>query len=194
MNTLELFPLQIVAYPLKKVPLHIFEERYKRLINTCIKADQPFGLVFRSKKSLAKFGCTLRVTEVLSRYPGGELDIMTQGETIFSIKSKTFHGNLMVGRVEFLEDIHDATRKEIEDVREKYLRLLVLNGVSEDIERHLKKHLSFELIEYIQLPDNLELMLISTQSEKIRLKIIIDVFDQMLDADSRLTNTKLFEA
>ena len=43
MNKLKLFPLGLVAYPTKIVPLHIFEERYKVLINECISLKQEFG-------------------------------------------------------------------------------------------------------------------------------------------------------
>ena len=41
---LPLFPLQSVFYPGETVPLHIFEERYKQLINDCRKEALTFGI------------------------------------------------------------------------------------------------------------------------------------------------------
>lgn len=40
-----LFPLNTVLFPGMVLPLHIFEERYKQLINLCLKEHQPFGVV-----------------------------------------------------------------------------------------------------------------------------------------------------
>ena len=59
MNKLKLFPLGLVAYPTKIVPLHIFEERYKALINECISLKQEFGMVYSMDNGLADFGLSL---------------------------------------------------------------------------------------------------------------------------------------
>ena len=41
-----LFPLpNVVLFPSVMLPLHIFEERYKTMINVCINDDAPFGIV-----------------------------------------------------------------------------------------------------------------------------------------------------
>jgi Lon protease-like protein len=44
-ESLPLFPLNIVLFPSMVFPLHIFEERYKLMINTCLAQDKPFGVV-----------------------------------------------------------------------------------------------------------------------------------------------------
>ena len=43
-----LFPLGVVLLPQMKMPLHIFEERYKVMINECIDQGKPFGIVYRA--------------------------------------------------------------------------------------------------------------------------------------------------
>ena len=45
MATLPLFPLNTVLFPGMQLKLHIFEERYKLMINSCIESNQPFGVV-----------------------------------------------------------------------------------------------------------------------------------------------------
>ncbi|MEX0613350.1 MAG: LON peptidase substrate-binding domain-containing protein, partial [Pirellulales bacterium] len=42
---LRLFPLQSVLFPGMRMPLHIFEDRYKTMIRDCIEDDAPFGVL-----------------------------------------------------------------------------------------------------------------------------------------------------
>ena len=42
-----LFPLDIVVVPKERIPLHIFEPRYKRMIKDSIKTGDPFGIVLK---------------------------------------------------------------------------------------------------------------------------------------------------
>ena len=87
MMKLKLFPLGIVAFPSKFVPLHIFEERYKTLINECISLKKEFGMVYSMDNGLADFGCSLSVSEIIKTYQNGEMDIITKGQRIFKIHS-----------------------------------------------------------------------------------------------------------
>ena len=93
---LKLFPLGIVAFPSKFVPLHIFEERYKKLINECIDQNSEFGVVYQDTNGLADVGCTVTVTKLLNKYPDGRMDIITQGKKIFKLKDQAVIGKLDV--------------------------------------------------------------------------------------------------
>ena len=42
---LPLFPLNVVLFPGQTLPLHIFEPRYRIMIQRCIEQSQPFGVV-----------------------------------------------------------------------------------------------------------------------------------------------------
>ena len=85
---LNLFPLGIVAFPNKSIPLHIFEDRYKRMINDCIDNGNEFGIIYQNIKGIAEFGCTVSVTKLLKRYPDGRMDILSKGNRIFKLDSK----------------------------------------------------------------------------------------------------------
>lgn len=76
---LPLFPLQVVLFPGSVLPLHIFEERYKQLINECDESGNPFGINLVHNDILAPVGCTARVTAVKARYDDGKMDIVVQG-------------------------------------------------------------------------------------------------------------------
>ncbi len=81
---LPIFELPLVLLPGELVPLHIFEERYKRMIAHCLEDGEPFGIVFRDGEGGARrVGCEARVTEVTERFDDGRLNIIVTGERPF---------------------------------------------------------------------------------------------------------------
>ena len=82
---LPLFPLQVVLLPGQRLPLHIFEERYKIMIGECIEDDAPFGVVLVGKNGIHKIGCVARVAQVLEKFPDGRMNILTLGEQRFEV-------------------------------------------------------------------------------------------------------------
>lgn len=85
-DALPLFPLSLVLYPEERLPLHIFEDRYKEMIGRCLREDIPFGIVNTNDERVARVGCTARVEKVLERYPDGRLDVLVRGEDRFHVR------------------------------------------------------------------------------------------------------------
>lgn len=79
MKTLGLFPLNIVLFPESAYPLHIFEDRYKILINDCYDNSLPFGINFINSKGMNHIGCSAIVSDIFKRYPDGRLDVLVAG-------------------------------------------------------------------------------------------------------------------
>ena len=78
---LPIFELPVAILPGELMPLHIFEERYKRMIGHCLESDEPFGIVLRDDEEGARrIGCTARVTDVLDRSDDGRMNIVVAGE------------------------------------------------------------------------------------------------------------------
>lgn len=102
---LPLFPLNTVLFPGMYLPLHIFEERYKEMINLCLREERPFGVVFIRENSaglepeLQTVGCTARVTQ-MQPLEGGRMNIVTIGEERFRIRALRHHRPYLVGEVE----------------------------------------------------------------------------------------------
>lgn len=80
-----LFPLGLVLLPQMVLPLHIFENRYKIMINECLSEDQAFGIVYFDGQQIQKVGCTARITRVIKRYVDGRMDIEVKGEQRFYV-------------------------------------------------------------------------------------------------------------
>ena len=82
---LALFPLQIVVFPGEAVNLHIFEPRYRQLIQDCIDQGITFGIPTFQNGKVLDFGTEVQLVGIEKRYPGGELDIKTKAKGIFRV-------------------------------------------------------------------------------------------------------------
>ena len=84
-NFIPIFPLSIVVYPGEELNLHIFEPRYKQLIEECAETNKPFGIPIVIKNHLNEMGTLVEIREVTTKYDNGEMDIKTRGSKVFRI-------------------------------------------------------------------------------------------------------------
>jgi len=194
MSHLKLFPLSLVSFPTKIVPLHIFEERYKILISECINNKSEFGIVYQNNNSLADFGCSMKVLKVVKNYPDGRMDIISKGKNIFKLNSQSLDGELLIGEVKYKESKIDQSSENFEILKDKYIKILLMLGITSNLDGHLKKNIPFELLEGISLPSEFELMLISTNSESDRIKILDRIFDKILKNEFSIPDASHFES
>jgi len=189
LDNIPLFPLNIVALPRERIPLHIFEPRYKRMIKDRIKTGAPFGIVLRDEKGVKSIGCSVKIIRVLKEHPTGEYDIIVQGQRCFRIKDKVQENDkLWIGNVTYLEDQESATTDLLEKTRDQYLHILLKLGLNEDMERHMAKNQSFDFVELINLPNKIKQKLIETNDENQRLKVISRIFTGVMSMVSFGTN------
>jgi Lon protease-like protein len=108
MFELSLFPLNTVLFPGMQLPLHIFEARYKQMIEHCLQEDQPFGVVLirRGAEALGplaepfSIGCTARIVDV-QPLQEGRMQITAVGEQRIKINSLNYEQPYLVGQVEY---------------------------------------------------------------------------------------------
>ncbi|HEY5464454.1 MAG TPA: LON peptidase substrate-binding domain-containing protein [Hanamia sp.] len=84
-NFIPIFPLSIVVYPHEGLNLHIFEPRYKQLINECFDQKKPFGIPVVINNKISEMGTLLDIIEITKVYETGEMDIKTKGAKVFRI-------------------------------------------------------------------------------------------------------------
>lgn len=189
MDNMPLFPLNIVAVPKERIPLHIFEPRYKRMIKDSIKTGDPFGIVLKDDKGVKSIGCSVKIIRVLKEHPTGEYDIIVQGQQCFRIKDKVQENDqLWIGNVTYLADQESTPEDLLEKTRDQYLHILLKLGLNEDMERHMSKSRSFDFIEFINLPNKIKQQLIETNDENQRLGIINRIFTGVMTMVSFGTN------
>jgi len=108
-----LFPLGIVALPTERIPLHIFEDRYRRMIERCLAAapdslEREFGILWLSDDELKDVGCACEIDAVLDRMDDGRLNILARGTRPFRLIERQDELPYPAGVVEFLSDGDDA--------------------------------------------------------------------------------------
>ncbi|MEA2390848.1 MAG: hypothetical protein QOK31_957 [Solirubrobacteraceae bacterium] len=104
MHDFPLFPLALVALPTETVPLHIFEERYKTMIDECLERDGEFGIVWAADDGLRPIGCACEIAEVLERMEDGRINLVSRGTRPFRLVERQEHLPYPAGIVELLDD------------------------------------------------------------------------------------------
>jgi uncharacterized protein len=125
-NFIPIFPLSIVVYPGEELNLHIFEPRYKQLIEECAETNKPFGIPIVIKNHLNEMGTLVEIKEVTTKYENGEMDIKTRGSKVFRILEviKEVPDKLYSGAiVNYPSNSVDAGKRE--------LMQRVINGIKE---------------------------------------------------------------
>lgn len=116
MKTIPIFPLNLVVFPDSKYPLHIFEERYKILIQKCLQENSGFGIVASIDKKISDVGVYVKVTEILKTYINGELDIVVTGIERFLINYTSLHPDgYYLADVEKYNDDHSTVDPKLND-------------------------------------------------------------------------------
>lgn len=82
---LPMFPLKLVAFPGEALNLHIFEPRYKQLINECEANGTTFGIPAFIEDKVQEIGTEIELIAIDKVYPKGEMDIRTRGIGLFKI-------------------------------------------------------------------------------------------------------------
>jgi uncharacterized protein len=82
-NFIPIFPLAIVVYPGEQLNLHIFEPRYKQLINESFESKKPFGIPSVIGDKMNEMGTLVEIKEISKTYDDGKMDIRTEGIQVF---------------------------------------------------------------------------------------------------------------
>src|SRR5947207_657518 len=144
--------------PDERVPLHIFEPRYRELIGECLDNLTEFGLIYQQGVALSPVGTRARVEGVLERFPDGRLNVVAAGTTRFRLIEETSGRSFITARVGDLDDIgdppsdlapfHAEERKvvhlepgAIEALRAFYARLLLPGDTVLDLMSSWRSHL-----------------------------------------------------
>ncbi|MBR9987222.1 MAG: LON peptidase substrate-binding domain-containing protein [Desulfosarcina sp.] len=123
--TIPLFPLGLVLLPGMRLPLHIFEERYKQMIADCLADHRPFGIVLFDGQAIHSVGCMARIDKVMKRYDDGRMDIMTRGGERFVLRELIEDRAYLEARVFFFDDTEKVSSDDnLEDVIETAMNLL----------------------------------------------------------------------
>jgi ATP-dependent Lon protease len=142
---LPLFPLpDVVLFPGRPLPLHIFEFRYRILMNTILSGDRRFGvlMVDPSRGTVANYGCCAEIVH-FQRLPDDRMKILTLGQQRFRVLEYVREKPYLVGLVQWIED--QPTTQDLRPIGRQLKQML------KDV-----VHLSAKLTDQkIELPEDL---------------------------------------
>ncbi|MBB4664372.1 LON peptidase substrate-binding domain-containing protein [Conexibacter arvalis] len=172
-----LFPLGIVALPGEIVPLHIFEERYKAMIERCLRSGGEFGIVWLSDDGLRPVGCACEVTEVLERMEDGRLNLLARGTRPFRIVEREERLPWPAGTVEFLEDRDEAADAQaLETARETYALLVEQATERRPDAGELGEMGAYAMAATVDFGHDAKQGLLDLRSENARLRLVTRLF------------------
>ncbi len=103
---LPLFPLpEVVLFPGRPLPLHIFEFRYRIMMNTILESDRRFGVLLYDpvRGQVSNIGCCAEIVQY-ERLPDDRLKMFTLGQQRFRVLEYVREKPYKVGLVEWMED------------------------------------------------------------------------------------------
>ena len=181
MSELGLFPLQLVLLPTERVPLHIFEERYRELVGECLDSGDEFGLVYADDDGVRDIGTRARVTEVLARLEDGRMDVLVEGGARFRILELTTGRTFHTGVVAPVEDEGDPAGSDaVERALRLFDRLRELTGSEVDVPEADVTQLSYVLAARVEFSPSDKLELLSDISERSRLDRLCDLLEKAI--------------
>lgn len=192
-NFVAIFPLNIVVYPGEPLHLHIFEPRYKQLIQECITDKKPFGIPTVLEKGVSEWGTLMEITEVSKVYEDGKMDIKTRGIKIFrilevvaDIPDKQYSGAIVNYPPNDEQQRPAAMQKVLAEVR----RLHDMLNVTKDFKKADDALLSYDVAHHAGLSFTQEYELLCLLREDQRLEYLKRHLKKTLPVASGLESLK----
>ncbi len=170
-NFIPVFPLGIVVYPGEVLNLHIFEPRYRQLINDCYDEKIPFGIPIAVGDRLQEYGTLVEVIQIKEVYEDGKMDIRVQGISVFRLleiveplPDKMYSG----GIVSYPENIEDATINQMEVILQSIRELHKLLRIEKSFPKPVEAMVSYDVAHHAGLTMEQELELLKLTQENQR--------------------------
>ena len=185
------FPLNLVVYPKENLNLHIFEPRYRQLIDECLDTGTTFGIPSFINNKLPGYGTEIKVLGLYKRFEDGQMDVKTQGVRVFRIltfdnpvANKLYAG----GKVAFTQD-----EAQVEGVIPELLlqldRLYTLLQSSVDFDAQLYPF-SYQVAHKVGLSVAEEYQLLTIERETNRQRFLLKHLNKVIPVMTEMERTK----
>jgi Lon protease-like protein len=181
---LGLFPLPIVLVPTERIPLHIFEPRYRELVDECIELGEEFGLVLATGDgAVHEIGTRARVVQVLQVLDDGSKNIVVEGGERFRLLDLTSGRTFTTGIVEpVLDDDEPPLSADVERALEIFSELAEASDSDVDVPDPLSPIFDFEVAARVDFATEAKQKLLSMTSPQARMAALIALLEVALEA------------
>lgn len=205
-RTLPIFPLPVILLPGEVIPLHIFEDRYRKMLDDVQAGNKLFGLSYFGvddptpvKPAPGHMGCAAEIRDVQT-LEDGRSNIIIGGVIRYRMEGYVDSDEpYYVGETEFFEDIpdQDGEIEEVEALGKEVTDLFtrVANAAHNisgertplpDLPEIDPQALSFMISAAFNFEDSVKLELMETRSTRFRLEKLRSVLN---DAVTRIEET-----
>ncbi len=192
-NFIPLFPLSIVVFPGEELNLHIFEPRYKQLVQDCFNNKKPFGIPAVLNNQVMEFGTLVDIIEISKTYDNGEMDIKTRATLVFrmlekieELPEKLYHGAI----VTYPSTKYIGSAALMKNILASIRALHILLSVTKDFKKQDEALLSFDVAHHAGMTLEDEYQLIEFEQELHRQEFINRHLTKVLDVMSQMGKLK----
>jgi Lon protease-like protein len=184
MPELGLFPLPIVLVPTERIPLHIFEPRYKELIEECVETENEFGLVLSTGDgAVHEIGTRARVTDVIERLEDGRMNVVVEGGERFRLVELTSGRSFTTGLVEEVLDEDDpASPLDVAKALEVFTDLAVAAESDVDLPEADDPGLDWALAARVDFGVEPKQEVLASTSPRYRMERLVELLQTSLEA------------
>jgi uncharacterized protein len=170
-NFIPIFPLGIVVYPGENLNLHIFEPRYKQLVNECHAQKKAFGIPTVIENKVQDYGSLVEIIEITQVHDNGEMDIKTIGGRVFrilevikSVPDKLYSGAIVNYPESYEQGNPEMMRKVMTGIRD----LHELLKVSKDFKKPDDQVKCYDVAHHIglSLEEEYELLMLTDERQR----------------------------
>ena len=122
LEEMPLFLLNTVLFPYAQLQLHIFEPKYRKLIDFCLENDGAFGVVLSRPSSddpneneHYMVGTAVRIISVHT-FDDGNMDVQVKGERRFRVRKVDENLSFLMGQVEPVVEMEIDDDQEAENL------------------------------------------------------------------------------
>lgn len=184
MPELGLFPLPLVLVPTERIPLHIFEPRYRELVAECLDSDGEFGLVLATGDgAVHEIGTRARVTSVLEEQEDGRMNIVVEGGERFRLLELTRGHSYQTGVVEPVVDEEEPVPAEVVARALEVFRALAEAVESDvDVPEAESPDLVWELAARVEFGVDPKQEILASTSPPQRMRRLVELLETSLEA------------
>lgn len=192
-KSMPLFPLNLVVFPKENLNLHIFEPRYRELVNDCQAQKLTFGVPTFMEDKIPGYGTEVEIIDIETVYDDGRMDIKTKGVNVFRVidfqnpwEDHSYAG----GEVEIIPlDTSDEQMTRIQLI-EKVQELFNLLQIQFNLHSNDFDILSFELAHKIGLSVEQKYALLTIETEKERQDFMLEHLQSAIPVVEEMERTK----
>jgi hypothetical protein len=184
MARIGLFPLELVLVPTERVPLNVFEPRYRELVGECLEQQEEFGIVLaKPSGDVHHVGTRAAIVEVLQVLPDGRMHVVVEGGDRFRLLEVDHERSFDTGTVEELVDQDDPPEPaDLERAYEIFKRLQETVGAPGEPPDPASPQFDFQVVARVEFSNESKQELLELTSPRERVARLGGLLERALEA------------